>query len=80
MMPQWKNKDWHNFWSRRDFNFFFNVILFEGVLVEKLKLHAFFGVQYRFKKFFAFIVIFSSVSSFAGVKTSTILQLSAFFL
>ena len=41
LTSQWKNKNSHNFWSRRDLDFIF----FEGVLTEKLKLHAFFGFQ-----------------------------------
>ena len=38
-----------NFWSRRDFDLqsFWKVILFEGVSVEKVTLHAFSGIQYH---------------------------------
>ena len=46
-----KNENWHNFLSRRDFDLrlFLKVTYFESVSVEKIKLHAFSGVQYCFK-------------------------------
>ena len=48
MTSHWKNKNWHNFWSRRDFDVFSKVIFFESASVEKIKLHAFSGLQYCF--------------------------------
>ena len=55
MKSQWKNKNWQNFWSRRDFDFrvFFKKksLLFRDNLVEKIKLRAFSGVQYRLNNY-----------------------------
>ena len=54
MKSQWKNKNWQNFWSRRDFDlqvFLKKVILFKDNLVEKTKLRAFSGVQYRLNNY-----------------------------
>ena len=46
-----KNKNWHKFWSRYDFDLqsFKNVMFFDGVSVEKIKSQAFSGVQCCFK-------------------------------
>ena len=51
MHAQLKNENWHNSWSRSDFDlrFFLKVMFFAGVLIEKTKLHPFSEMQYCFQ-------------------------------
>ena len=46
---QWK-KNWHNFWSRHDLDLWLFLIFVESVSMQKMKLHAFPGLQYHFKE------------------------------